>query len=303
MDLIANIKNNFNKGILNRAMKIEGLDEKYPAWTIKGDDYIGVIVPYFKEDDFFERFSSATIKIEKHVTIGSKEINALMLCCNDILLRDEFSVICSEFVFPGSNGKDRIALVDNPQKWWENWRALLGNTLSNSETYSMLGELCVVEYLRKQNIQACWSGIENGTHDVETPLDSYEVKSTTLRYGYEVTISSIYQLKKAGKHLYLVFCRFEHSNHGRSLDDQIKNLVSLGYSEEDLESHMRQKGFEKGRTARAVKYKLLEMKLYLVNESFPFITEHSFKNNCIPANVTKINYTIDLSGIECKNLL
>lgn len=304
MDLVEKIRDNFNKGYYRKAMIIDGLDDKFPAWTIKFEDYIGVLVPYLKDDDFTESFSSVTIQTVKNIVINdSTEINALLLSCDDVLLRDEFSVICAQFVNPGPLGEDRISLIDNPGKWWERWRTLLGNTISNPETYSLLGEMCLIEHLLNKKMNIYWSGIYQGTHDIETPEDSYEVKSTISRYGYDVTISSIYQMEKAGKHLYLVFCRFERSNHGRCLDDLVKSIVALGLPKDEIEAHLRKKGFEKGRTARMIKYKLLEMKIYNVDGSFPSITEHSFKNNQIPSNITKFEYTIDLSGIPSKNLL
>ncbi len=304
MDLVEKIRDNFNKGYNRKAMVIDGLGDDFPAWTIKYDDYIGVLVPYLKDDDFSESFASATIRTIKGIIIDeSTEINALLLSCENVSLRDEFSVICAQFVDPGLSGVERKSLIDNPGSWWERWKVLLGNAESNSETYSLLGEICLVEYLLKQKKNVHWSGVYQGTHDIETPEDSYEVKSTTLRYSYEVTISSIYQMEKAGKHLYLVFCRFERSNHGRCLDELIKSIVSLGLPQDEIEMHMRKKGFEKGRTARSVKYKLLEMKIYEVDNSFPKITEHSFKNDQMPPNITKFKYTIDLSGVACKNLL
>lgn len=303
MNLTETIKNNFNKGYFNKAMLIEGINPEYPAWTIKQDDYVGVFVPYFKEDDFSEHFSSVKIKTFRNVDVDGTEYDILMLICSDMHLRNEFASICSQFAEPGDNGNSRDFLINNPEEWWNHWKNLLGNVTSNTEIYPLIGELTVLEYLLKNNIKACWSGIERGTHDIETSDNSYEVKSTTSRYGYEVTISSIYQMKKAGEKIDLIFCRFEQSGLGRCLDDLIDSLVKLGMSENDIEKHMQSKGLEKGCTARNIRYKLLEMKDYPVNDDFPVITEHSFKGDKLPPNILKFKYTVDLSGLSCTNLL
>lgn len=303
MNLADTIKDNFNKGYFNKAMLIEGINSEYPAWTIKQDKYVGVFVPYFRKEDFSEYFSSVRIRTFRNVDVDGTEYDVLMLTCSDMNLRNEFALICSQFAEPGNNGKERDFLINNPEEWWKRWKTLLGNVTSNTETYSLIGELTALEYLMKNNIPARWSGVEKGTHDIETPDNSYEVKSTIARYGYEVTISSIYQMKKSGETLDLIFCRFEQSGLGRSLDDLIDSLVKLGVSENDIEKHMQARSLEKGCTARNIKYKLLEMKSYPVNDDFPVITEHSFKGDKLPPNILKFKYTVDLSGLSCTNLL
>ncbi|MCR5729933.1 MAG: PD-(D/E)XK motif protein [Ruminococcus sp.] len=92
-----------------------------------------------------------------------------------------------------------------------------------------------LEYLLRKGIGARWQGAEGGVQDVQTEGCNYEVKSTTSRYGYEVTINSIYQLKNKGADLKLVFCRFEKASVGTDLNTIISGLISLGYPEVLLE--------------------------------------------------------------------
>lgn len=300
MDLTNNIKNNFNRGFFNKAMIIEGLPDDYPAWTIKGNYEVSVAVPCDNTEAFSEQFSSVKIKLHTNVEINGTTYNILMLTCSDMNLRNEFALICSQFAAPG---KSRKELTDNPEQWWKRWKTLLGNKNADKDTYSLLGELSVVEYLLKHDKKPVWSGINGGVHDIETEHECYEVKSTIDRYRYEVTISSIYQMNKSCEKLNLVYCRFEPSSVGRSLDDLIRSVVSSGISEEEIEKHMSDIGFEKGCIARAKKYKLLEMKSYPVDDKFPSITEQSFKGEKLPDNVLKFTYTIDLSGIDSTNLI
>lgn len=180
--------------------------------------------------------------------------------------------------------------------------SLLGNRDTDTEAYSIIGELLTLEYLLRKGIDAKWQGAEGGVQDVQSKECNYEVKSTTSRYGYEVTINSIYQLKNKGADLKLVFCRFEKSSVGTDLNSVISDLISLGYSESLLEKAMEANGFEKGCTARSKKYRLIEMKLYNVDDSFPAISESSFKGDVIPKNILRINYTVDLSGLPCENI-
>ena len=301
--ILKQIKDNFNRGFFERCMQLTVLPKNYFAWTLKGENWVGVAVPIDNYRPFSEKFSNVTIKTEKDVLINNIPYDILLLKCTDMTVRDEFAVLCCYFVDPGTDGRLRSELVKAPEEWWGNWKKLLGNVAKNDSPYSVLGELLMLERLLSEGIQPVWTGKDHATHDIETDNCSIEVKSTTLRYGYEVTISSIYQMKKALKPLYLIFTRFEESRLGRSINDVVKSLLIQGYDEESLELSLKQMGLEKGRTARDIKYKVIEWKRYCVDDSFPCITEKSFKNDRLPNNITRFTYTIDLSGIVGMNLL
>jgi len=301
--IIESIKENFNIGYFGKAMMIEGLPKEYPAWTLKQHDWYGVAVKMEKCVDFSGRFSSARIWTNNGATIEGVTANLLLLTCSDVELRDEFAVICSQFVEPSLDGSARKRLINDPAEWWSNWKSLIGNTQSDQEVYSKIGELIVVEKLLQAGKHPVWSGIESATHDVELDDRSYEIKSTIKRYGYEVEINSIYQMRKDGETLDLVFFRFERSQLGRSLDDLVDSIVSLGYSKDKLEKTLFNAGLEKGCVARSVRYKLLEMKVYPVDERFPALTLASFVGGQLPANVTKVKYSVDLSGVVSRTTL
>ena len=303
MDLIARIKNNFNKGFFDKAMPISELPAEYPAWTIKKSNWVGVAVPIKTQQTFSERFSNVRIRTALGTEINGITYDLLLLTCEDMELRNEFAVICSQFVLPGSNGTARESLIANPEAWWENWKFLLGNVNASHASYPVLGELIVLEQLLQQGRNARWTGANKATNDIELTDRSYEVKSTTKRYGYDVTISSLYQLKKSGTTLDLVFCRFEPSTLGRSVDDLVESLVQAGYSRSELENSLKKENLETGCTARKLRYKLLEMKVYPVDDQFPSVTLDSFVGGVLPKCVTEFSYTLDLSGAASKNTL
>ncbi|WP_019680665.1 PD-(D/E)XK motif protein [Ruminococcus flavefaciens] len=303
MKLLDTIKNNFARGLFSKAMKISGLPSEYIAWTIKQEQWIGVAIPLPKILEFSEHFANVRLYTENNVAISDKEYNLLILRCDDLSLRNEFATICYHFIEPGEDGQNRQLLINNPEEWWNKWKSLLGNRDSEKEAYSIIGELLALEHLLKNGINAKWQGAKGGTQDIQTDKCNYEVKSTTARYGYEVTINSIYQLGKKGTDLKLIFCRFEKAAIGMDINAVIKSLVSLGYSELLLEKAMEANGLEKGCTARSKKYRIIEMKSYNVDDNFPVITELSFKDDVIPKNIIRINYTVNLSGLPCENLL
>jgi hypothetical protein len=51
------------------------------------------------------------------------------------------------------------------------------------------------------------------------------------------------------------------------------------------------------------KYKLLEMRRYIIDPAFPTITANSFKDNKFPDSVIKMAYKLDLTGINYENFI
>lgn len=304
MTIIERIQDNFNKGYFGKSMPIDELPEEYPAWTLKNPNWVGVAVPLSSFSPFAENFAHMKIEAVHDVLIGKTAYDILMITCDSMEMRNEFATVCANFVDPGFQGTQRHDLIQHPEKWWEHWRDLLGNISSKREAYDVLGELLTFEKVCIEQTNANWSGIEHASHDIECINYSVEVKSTIMRYEYELTINSIYQLAPAsGKPLYLSFIRFEPSMLGQSIDDVATRLKVLGVNSYSLETALAKAGLEPGRMARSKKYKIIEWKKYSVDDTFPSVTESSFKNNRLPAHISRLTYVINLAGIEGENLL
>ena len=304
MDLVSRIRDNFSKGFFGKAMRIQDLPEEYPAWTFKGDHWFGLFVPVDHWFPFSEQFAQVGIKTSRNVIIDGNPVNVIMLTCGDLFYRDAFATICSDFADPGADGSRRKDLLDNPELWWANWKLLIGNVSAGNAVYDTFGELLALKYVLDHEGNASWSGAENATHDIETDHCSFEVKSTVQRYGYEVQISSIYQLNHPeDKPLWLFFIRLESSALGHSIDELAAELVSSGYDANLLEEALKRKKLELGRPARREKYKVLEWKKYTVDASFPCVNEFSFKGDTLPGNIIRFNYTVDLSGVPGENMM
>lgn len=304
MNIVERIKDNFSKGYFGKAMDIPELPKEYPAWTLKENGWVGVAVPVDTYIPFSEQFSQVKICTETNVQIGAMTYNLLLLQCFTMQSRNEFALMCAQFVEPGKDGNFRQELTISPEAWWKRWKEMLGNISSDRSSHDILGELLVLERLMQSGEHPKWSGAERATHDIELDTYSIEVKSTVARYGYEVTVSSIYQMRPSmDRPLNLDFIRFERSVQGRSLDDVARSLKQLGYDEDSLEAALSKAGLESGCVARNVRYKVIEWKSYLVNDGFPCITEASFKDDRLPPHILKITYTLDLAGINGSNQL
>lgn len=274
---------------------IKALPNSYPAYTYYDGFSYGVAIEYHGSNIISQRFANAQI-CTKLLSLGASNKTYLILRSFKSSLYYEFAALCAQFVDPGKNGADRIALQQNPADWWNNWKELLGNTITDRYCYSVLAEMLALDKLLLEGKKVEWRAIQQGSHDLETPNESFEVKSTLKRYGATITISGQHQLKAVNP-LYLLFFRMEKSSSGVCINDVVAQLISHGYSNSKIEEELANIGYEKGTIERTQKYKVLEARKYIVDNSFPKITDSSFIGGKLPKGVLHMSYTIDLEAL------
>ena len=280
---------------LTGAVQITNLPSGYPAYAVRTREGFGVAVEFDSDLAVSEHFANASF-FSRKVLLADEDKNVLFLTSWVEDLRNEFACVCAQFVDPGIDGKDRADLLSDPLSWWKNWKTLLGNTISNKAPYSVMCELLVLEHvLLTGDADAEWTAAKSGTHDIESASRSVEVKSTIRRYGADVTISGQFQLIHS-KPLDLFFCRVEESPAGISINDMKDRLVGAGYDGNLLESQLTEQGYEYGSSDRDKKYSVLERKSFHVDDSFPKITEKSFKGDV--GDVREEQIVVDLDAVE-----
>ena len=217
----------------------------------------------------------------------------LYLSCENSDLRNYFASFCVSFI----DEENIDEVVRDPLEWWQNWSQLLGNRKYDKKPYSLLSELIAVKSLYVDNKELVWGGPDFRSHDIELGEFDVEVKSTLLKSKTEITISSLYQFDFQKK-LFLYFIRLEKAKEGLNINILVKDLISLGYDKNDLESKLMQMGYPSGSSAREINYTILEKRKYAVDSNFPRITLDSFKENHLFESITKITYNINLSNLE-----
>lgn len=278
------------------AREITALPSGYPGFVIRTQDGYGVAIEVSKDMEVAEKFNGCRFHTGL-IGIDGVVNNYLILSSPFEEFRYEFAAICAEFVEPGEEGANRKRLINEPLSWWLKWRELIGNTSREQRVYSVLAEMIVFAHKIDEDPNAEWTVMTSGSHDIECINESCEVKSTIKRYGATVTISGQHQLEHE-KPLWLYFCRMEESLEGNSINDLKTVLMSKGCNESKLEEKLEKLGFEKGTSVRNKKFKILEKRKYIVDDSFPKITKESFKKDKFPDSIIHIEYTIDLDGIE-----
>ena len=298
-EVIQEIKDHFAAGI-NGLRKIVSLPYEFSAYSYRNAGIYGLAIEYPDEKEINEAANEVLYSTQTLVK-ESGEKKYLLLTCLDEEYRNQFAELSYSFINPGENGEKREVLLTDPILWWNRWTELLGDKKSKKGSYDVLAELIALDYLFQQDKTTRWSAAEAGTHDIESDSQSYEIKSTTKKSESHITISSRFQLESANK-LELFFFRLECSQSGFSINDVVESLERHGYDQNLIESQLEAKGFVKGRSTRSIKYTILEVRRFDVDDNFPKIVEKSFKGDVFPKNIVKILYTIDLEGIDYTSL-
>ena len=290
-DLIIEIQTHFASQIQGiRPLNSSGLI--YKAFSFRQGVEYGVAIEAVSSKDIYEEAAQITLK-----TINNLGVKYIALACCDEGFRNEFAKFAASFVSPGEKGENRLLILDNPLEWWNGWIGMLGNKLGGRKSYDTIAEMMALEELYIQDKSISWTASKAGTHDIESDVASFEVKSTLKKSETTVTISSQFQLDSV-QPLQLWFFRLEESEQGYSINDMRRKLIAIGYSESLIEKELEDRGFMPGNSNREKKYVLLEKRKFIVDDKFPRIVESSFKNDVYPKNIIKILYTIDLEGLE-----
>ncbi|RQO51048.1 PD-(D/E)XK motif protein [Pseudomonas sp. KBW05] len=299
MNVLLEIRRGFsNLDKSGRMLAIEGLPTTCPAWVFREGETFGVAVELQTDLALSEGFAGARLRTVKRVIAGQTR-HFLRLESSTEWLRNEFGVICEHMVAPGADETPREALLADPLVWWERWRHLLGNALVNRTSYDTLAEVLAIERLVSLGIKFDWRGPSGGTVDIQTPTESFEIKSTISRYDSRVHIAGQFQLAlNSGQPLSLVHYRFEPSLQGESIDSVCKRLVTAGVQSALLEDSLARCGLEVGCSARKETFNVLEANVYLVDEYFPKVTPESFVGGVLPAGVVHLEYQVDLSALQ-----
>lgn len=299
------IRSNWEIDIIGHAQPIPSLaNSDYPAWTVKFVDGYGVAIPYDGQQDINENFANARIYSSVIRFNAETEQKALLLTTESYDIAVPFSALCAELVDPGEGGIFRSEITSSPVRWWREWKNLLGNKSIDDRVYDVLGELCVLNYLIANGEEASWNGPSGASYDIETDKRFVEVKSSVVRDCKEITISNQFQLDPPNKHLDLVFCQFEPSvASGLSINLLVSQLKESGINIGAINQKLKELGFEEGRSARNKTFILHSMLKYTVDAAFPRITPASFAGGVMPAGITKITYTVDLSGMTPESLV
>lgn len=293
-----NIHNTIINEFYNKMNGIIKIDDYY---VIKNDNYLGVALDNVNNITIDEMFSNVKIN-SSNIYIANEEINIIMLTSSLLTHKKEFALFCSQFLEYGYNNENRNLILNDPLTWWKGMRELIGNQFTEFKPYDIIAELLVLEHLAVNNQKPEWNGPSGSSVDVVSNDKFYEVKSTTVRYENQVTISSQFQLESNNQDLFLIYIKMEKLDGAESINKILKRLINNpNVNYELIIEKLKKRGYRENSSNRDISYAIHEIRCYTVDENFPKITINSFKDNKIHENIKKIKYVVDLNGIDYIN--
>ncbi len=281
------------------------LKDKTWLFSVDGEFGVGIEIPFTEKNKISEWANNLHFSSQKHTfSFRDEKVLDLSLLClttTSTNLLQEFAYICAEFCFE----KTKELLDIDPLLWWDKWKELLGNSISEFSPVSILAEMIILKYLIMQDkyVNLQWKSTDKElTHDITSLASAHEVKSTMMRYDNIIHISGQHQLKH-NKPLFLYLCRFEETSDGiYSIASIYKDLIRIGYDKANLDKAMKKMKIDLHSETSKQKYNVLEIKQYLVDDNFPKIDSKSFVGGKIPNGIISLSYTIDLTSLEYNNI-
>ena len=191
---------------------------------------------------------------------------------------------------------------------FQRWRALFSESsmhgvLSEEALIGLIGELRAVQELLEKGASSdlrFWVGPLSQVHDLRSPAMAIEVKTTLVREGRVVGISSVDQLEEPpGVPLYLRHSRLERDPGGFRIDDVLNALLASGADRDSLDRLLGEVGVSIDRLDPygERRYRSAETRLYdVAGDSFPRIIRSSFAGGDIPPGTLRLKYSIDLTN-------
>ncbi len=289
-------------GERNKRTMIRGLPEKYPAYTMVGEAEIGVLIPFDGKCRIDEEFEGCRLRDIRYKELGDCLVLTTTFRDKDMI--EIFAPICERFVITDDSGLERNAIIADPFDWVEKIIKLLGNARRWKLPTSVIAELYSVHIAHKRGLQPRWEGPDGSIVDIRGNTVDIEVKSTISQDRTEITISRELQLKKASNELHLYYLSLQESVSGLSIDDLVHILVCEdGFSKDELEEKLLHIGYREGMLVRTKRFLVTKLWDFNVDDDFPKIVPESFKDERMPEHITKIQYTINVSGLDYKNIL
>lgn len=264
---------------------------------------VSVFIPLAHED-LFEECDDARVRLRRtSFDAGDGLREYAELVCDDEPLEPIFAQVCLDVIestfgsqLPGKAARERF----------DRWRLMMSNRkslkLSQSALVGLFGELTTLETLvSAANIPStnAWVGPERAIHDFVSGEFAIEVKSTISRNEVLIEIHGALQLDDSSVDcLWLAVHQLQKSGVGLTIDELLEEIVALGVDRVALYEKCSHMGYEWTEADKYLNDRFIvsNTEWYVVNQDFPKITPNSFGSGDLPPGVTRLRYTVDLTG-------
>lgn len=277
---------------------------EHPLIALDSEGQRHVLIPVASSKRMREdRRSSGVQIVTQPLLDGDVRRVFIDVVCRKPHLHELFAVVVSEMldqlkVDASSPDLTCIAVL-------ERWRELLEKELSGRPTMETLtglfGELWHLREIVRLGSEGlrCWTGPTGARHDFSGGQIGLEVKATLRRHGRFFEIHGHEQLEALpGGQLYLGTLNLEHlPGSGESVPELVTSIATAGGDHHALLTRISAMGILPAdlEQTRDVTFRVVEHRMYVVDDTFPRIVAASFNDGRLPSGVLRISYQIDLT--------
>jgi hypothetical protein len=251
-----------------------------------------------------ENFSGIEININIFNQRSSRLICTLV--AEELSVKDKFSIIAKDVSYYCSkySGPQLFLKVQERIRSWANFLKPTQTGLSHSEFVGFWGELYTVsKLLMKWHLPSdavrFWVGPEGKKQDITLNETAVEVKTSISGDPRTIKISSVEQLERITKFLYLlhIIANPSDSDSGISLEMLYQECLGALSHDMNAKTLFLQKTSKLYGKASEVQlgenFAIVSLSLFDVNDNFPFITCDEIK-----AGITAVQYEILTSSLK-----
>lgn len=212
--------------------------------------------------------------VEQHLTMTDGQLQRFAdVRCDDPDLFGVYGYVLDDLASRlSAGGGDSIQICRDVLS---DWRALITagtQGLGREAELGLFGELLVLARLRGRDpagALSSWKGPEGSSWDFVGDGQAIEVKTTSAVSGSTVRVSNIEQLDPVGlAELDLVVVQVRSDDVGSSVDEEIDELVGLGFDSRDLLAGVARVGHRYGQGV-GTRFSLVSLRKWRVDDTFP----------------------------------
>lgn len=292
------LKNFFSMNA-NASAEIPGCDA---AGTRYGDSF-GVFIPTVRNFGVFRDKLNVMELILGEMTFHEQNTPGVFISCNKKSLGNAFIEQCVQIL----SSETRAKISQDPISWWQDFKALTGNVVSEQQPYFVFAEFLTYLYLVKRcaeegkGIKVKWNSC-GANHDIETSDGvQHEVKSTISHHESFIHSSNDFQLKSTdAAPLMLYFCRIDNSNPaaGVSINQLVQLAGQMGCDVEAIERILERQHLPSYSLKRQERFLPLQFLSFDVKDPlFPKFCHSDIPSRCHPECIEDVTYKINLTPL------
>ncbi len=282
-------------------------DGRTSGWVLEADGTPAFYVEVPAETDFHEELNAKGFAVEVRAYAGFESQRALMIRLRNREMEAAFASMIDDLVDTAKSdltATTAIVARKTVDRWREMFKAAGRDLLSLNEQVGLLAELHLLAALADAGatdpLEAWHRGGPSSQHDFSFETGDVEVKATTARESFDITVHGLEQLSTDdGRALILYAEQLEARADGETLPEAISALERRGFSRLRIREKLEACGyFEAHAPSYTDRFAVLRCKAREVDDTMPRISKSYLPDEAHAEDLKRVSYSIDFGPID-----